>query len=104
MNSSSLSVGAHEGETFLTDGRPVLVNVSSLRLIISFFLASQATVWVAQRGLLAVFAIYAEAMLVLSLGIPGIFFFGKRLRQWTGGMVKGVRREKRRASDSPVSV
>lgn len=82
----------------------MLVNVSSLRLIISFFLASQATVWVAERGLLAVFAIYAEVMLVLSLGIPGIFFFGKRLRQWTGGMVHGVKKEKRKAPDSPRSV
>ena len=91
----------------LTDCSPVLVNVSSLRLIIAFFLASQATVWVAERGLLAVFAIYAEVMLVLSLGIPGIFFFGKRLRQWTGGMVSGVKREKKdkkKAPDSPVSV
>ena len=81
----------------------MLVNVSSLRLIISFFLASQATVWVAERGLLAVFAMYAEIMLVLSLGIPGLFFFGKRLRQWTGGMVKGVKKEKKRAPDSPAS-
>lgn len=82
----------------------MLVNVSSLRLIISFFLASQATVWVAERGLLAVFAMYAEIMLVLSLGIPALFFFGKRLRQWTGGKVQGVKKEKKKAPDSPASL
>ena len=81
----------------------MLVNVSSLRLIISFFLASQATTWVAERGLQAVFAIFAEVMLVLSLGIPALYFFGKRLRQWTGGMVHGVKKEKKREA-SPVSV
>ncbi|SPO05542.1 uncharacterized protein DNG_08229 [Cephalotrichum gorgonifer] len=80
---------------------PVLVNVSSLRLIIAFFFASQATVWIAERGLLSTFAIYAEIMLVLSLGIPGLFFFGKRLRQWTGGKVYGVRDRKRKEAGSP---
>lgn len=79
----------------------MLVNVSSLRLIIAFFLASQATVWVADRGLLWTFAIYAEIMLVLSLGIPGLYFFGKQLRKWTGGKVYGVREEKKSEVDSP---
>ncbi|PKS12348.1 hypothetical protein jhhlp_001648 [Lomentospora prolificans] len=83
---------------------PVLVNVSSLRLIIAFFLASQATVWISQRGLLWTFAIYAEVMLVLSLGIPGLFFFGKRMRQWTAGKVYGRRVEKQREPATPSTV
>lgn len=81
----------------------MLVNVSSLRLIVAFFLASQATTWVAMHGLQAVYAVFAEVMLVLSLGIPALYFFGKRLRQWTGGMVHGVKKEKKRAA-SPVSI
>lgn len=43
-------------------------------------------------------------MLVLSLGIPFLYFFGKRLRQWTGRIVHGAKKEKKGAIDSPVSV
>lgn len=67
---------------------PVLVNVSSLRIILAFFLSSKATTWVAEKGLLATFSIYAEAIIVLSLGIPLFFFFGKKLRGWTSGRVQ----------------
>lgn len=69
---------------------PVLVNVSSLRIIIAFFLSSQITVWVAEKGILNTFAIYAEALLVLSLGMPILWFWGKRLRIWTAGSVGKV--------------
>ncbi|KAG7286422.1 hypothetical protein NEMBOFW57_008732 [Staphylotrichum longicolle] len=40
---------------------PVLVNVSSLRIIIAFFLSSKSTSWIAERGFLNTFIIYAEA-------------------------------------------
>jgi len=66
---------------------PVLVNVSSLRLFVAFFLASQATVWVAQNGMLHTFAIYAEVMIVVAIGIPALYFGGKRARLWTAGKV-----------------
>lgn len=69
------------------DYRPVLVNVSSLRIIIAFFLASRATVWVAEMGMLKTFSIYAEVMILLSLGIPLFYFFGKRMRSWTAGSI-----------------
>ncbi|KAG6361451.1 hypothetical protein INS49_009678 [Diaporthe citri] len=49
---------------------PVLVNVSSLKIIIAFFFASLATTWVAQKGLLATFVIYAETMIVISMFMP----------------------------------
>ncbi|KAB5566134.1 major facilitator superfamily transporter [Coniochaeta sp. 2T2.1] len=70
---------------------PVLVNVSSLRIIIAFFLSSEATTWVTQKGFLNTFAIYAEVMIVVSLGIPLLYFFGKRIRVWTVGSVDGVK-------------
>ena len=66
---------------------PVLVNVSSLRIIIAFFLSSEATTWVAEKGFLSTFAIYAEVMIVVSLGLPLLYFFGKRIRLWTAGSV-----------------
>jgi hypothetical protein len=79
-------------QNFKTDANfvlsPVLVNVSSLRIILAFFIASKATVWISERGLLHTFAIYAEAMIVISLGLPLLYFFGKRIRQWTAGRVK----------------
>lgn len=67
---------------------PVLVNVSSLRIITAFFLASEVTTWVAEKGLLGTFVIYAEVMIVVSLGIPALFFGGKKLRQLTAGSVR----------------
>jgi MFS family permease len=75
---------------------PVLVNVSSIRIIISFFLSSQITPWVAQIGILNTFAIYGEALIVLSLGIPVLYFTGKRIRIWTSGSVKGNNNELKR--------
>lgn len=69
---------------------PVLVNVSSLRIIIAFFLSSQSTIWIAERGFLNTFVIYAEVMLVVSLGIPLLYFFGRKMRLWTAGRVRGV--------------
>jgi MFS family permease len=70
---------------------PVLVNVSSLRIIIAFFLSSEATAWVAEKGFLNTFALYAEVMIVVSLGIPALYFFGKRVRLWTAGSVYGAK-------------
>ncbi|WQF86760.1 Putative major facilitator superfamily, MFS transporter superfamily [Colletotrichum destructivum] len=78
---------------------PVLVNVSSLRIVIAFFVASKATVWIAKYGPLATFALYAETIIVFSLGLPILYFWGKRLRQWTAGNVKSKQSEQRVLSD-----
>ncbi|KAK3303116.1 major facilitator superfamily domain-containing protein, partial [Chaetomium strumarium] len=67
---------------------PVLVNVSSLRIIIGFFVSSKSTSWIAQRGFLNTFVVYAEVMIVASLGVPLLYFFGRKLRQWTAGRVQ----------------
>lgn len=67
---------------------PSLVNVNSMKIIISFFLSSQITTWVAEKGVLNTFAIYAEALIVLSLGVPVLYLTGKRIRIWTAGNVK----------------
>ncbi|KAK2001446.1 major facilitator superfamily transporter [Colletotrichum falcatum] len=83
---------------------PVLVNVSSMRIVIAFFVASKATVWIAERGAIATFALYAEALIVLSLGLPVFYFWGKRLRQWTAGSVKAKQSEKEKQFDDGASV
>lgn len=83
-----IAVNVYIVESYPQWAGPVLVNVSSMRIIIAFFLASEATTWVAEKGLLATFAIYAETMIVISLGIPILWFTGKKLRVWTGGKVK----------------
>ncbi|ORY63847.1 major facilitator superfamily transporter [Pseudomassariella vexata] len=67
---------------------PVLVNVSSMRLIIAFFFSSTITTWVIEKGFLGTFAVYAEALIVLSLGIPALYFTGKKIRIWTAGSVE----------------
>ncbi|KAK3904236.1 major facilitator superfamily domain-containing protein, partial [Staphylotrichum tortipilum] len=69
---------------------PVLVNVSSLRIIIAFFLSSKSTSWIAERGFLNTFVIYSEVIIVVSLGIPLLYFFGRKLRRWTAGSVHVV--------------
>ncbi|KAH8649093.1 major facilitator superfamily domain-containing protein [Xylariales sp. PMI_506] len=67
---------------------PVLVNVSSIRVIIGFFLSSNVTVWVQEMGIESTFALYAESIIIASLGIPILFFWGKRIRVWTAGSVR----------------
>lgn len=71
----------------------VLVNVSSIRIIAGFFLSSKSTEWISEKGFLNTFALYGEVMIVASLGVPVLYFFGKRIRQWTGGHVPDDRRE-----------
>jgi MFS family permease len=79
---------------------PVLVNVSSLRLIVAFFLASQATLWVLEKGAMMTFALYAWGMVIVSLGIPALYFTGKKVRRWTSGKVMGAGKKKHASEDS----
>jgi len=67
---------------------PVLVNVSSFRSIIGFAMSFNATTWIEQRGFLGSFSIYATVLGVLSLFLPVMYLYGKRIRQWTAGSVK----------------
>ena len=68
------------------------MNVSSFRLIIGFAMSFRATTWVEQRGFLGSFGIYAGVLGFLSLLLPLLWVFGKRLRQWTAGTVEGKTR------------
>lgn len=67
---------------------PVLVNVSSFRCIIGFALSFRATAWIEERGFLGSFGIYAGVLGGAGLLLPIMYFYGKRMRQWTAGTVR----------------
>ncbi|CAJ2509922.1 Uu.00g058220.m01.CDS01 [Anthostomella pinea] len=69
---------------------PVLINVSSLRIMLSFATASHATVWTQKLSPMRLMGAYAGMLGVLSLGIPGPFVYGKKLRMLTSGSVNKV--------------
>ncbi|KLU82935.1 hypothetical protein MAPG_02002 [Magnaporthiopsis poae ATCC 64411] len=64
---------------------PVLVNVSSFRLIVGFIMSFKATQWIQDIGFLRSFGIYGGALALSCLGLPFVYFYGKRIRAWTAG-------------------
>lgn len=84
--------------------RPVLVNVSSFRLIIGFGMSFDATTWVQQLGFLRSFAIYSGALAFLSLGLPLVYIYGKRIRAFTGGKLAGAYAEEEREAAAGMGV
>jgi hypothetical protein len=63
----------------------VLVNVSSFRLIVGFIMSFKATEWVQDLGFLKSFGIYGAALGASCLGLPFVYYYGKRIRAWTAG-------------------
>ncbi|KAL8354867.1 hypothetical protein RB601_000577 [Gaeumannomyces tritici] len=72
-------------ESYPAYAGPVLVNVSSFRLIVGFIMSFKATQWVQDIGFLNSFGIYGGALAVSCLGLPFVYFYGKRIRAWTAG-------------------
>ncbi|KXH67483.1 major facilitator superfamily transporter [Colletotrichum salicis] len=66
---------------------PVLVNVSTLRVFISFPLNTQVTTWLQELGPMKFTAYLSIMLLVVSTGIPILFIFGKKLRIKTSDKV-----------------
>ncbi|KAL1900668.1 hypothetical protein Sste5346_002393 [Sporothrix stenoceras] len=62
---------------------PVLVNVASFRNIIGFAFTYGIPDWVAARGYMVTFSIFAAVIAFLSLFLPVFFIYGKRLRKST---------------------
>ena len=99
---------------------PCLVHANSLRHVAAYFLAASHTAdtfrslpvaMVAAIGALQGWAVFAEALLVLSLGLPALFFGGRWLRAWAAGTVQATEaddedgadvKDKQRASHSPT--
>lgn len=44
-----------------------------------------ATTWVAELGFLRSFSIYAGALAIMTLGLPLVYIYGKRIRAFTAG-------------------
>ncbi|KAL1865900.1 hypothetical protein Daus18300_007012 [Diaporthe australafricana] len=67
---------------------PVLVNVSSVRLMVGFALSFNTTTWVEQLGFMTNFAIYGGIM--AGFGLCGIimYTYGKRIRAWSAGRLE----------------
>lgn len=64
---------------------PVLVTMSSIRLIIGFGFSVKAADWIETSGFMVVFGAYTALFGALSLlGIP-VYLYGKRIRAWAVG-------------------
>jgi len=48
----------------------------------------RATTWVQQLGFMGSFGIYAAVLGGVSLFLPVMYVYGKRIRQWTAGTIK----------------
>lgn len=68
--------------------RPVLVNVSSSRLIIGFIMSFNVTTWIEQLGFLKNFGIYSAALAGVSMLLPVMYKYGKPMRAWTAGRLE----------------
>jgi len=68
--------------------RPVLVNVSSFRLIVGFALSFNATSWVENLGFLKSFGLYSAVLGAAALLLPVMYLYGKRIRAWTAGRLE----------------
>ncbi|ERT00547.1 hypothetical protein HMPREF1624_03921 [Sporothrix schenckii ATCC 58251] len=82
------------GSVFLMESYPVwagpcLAHANSWRFVAAFFLQGTTASFVAREGALEVWAVYAEILIVASLGLPALFFGGRWLRTWAAGTVSG---------------
>jgi hypothetical protein len=76
---------------------PVLVNVSSWRLIVGFAMSFKATDWVQDMGFLAGFGVYSAALAAASIiGLPIVYIYGKRIRDYTAGRLAPAVSDKER--------
>ncbi|KAE9568166.1 hypothetical protein CGMCC3_g15735 [Colletotrichum fructicola] len=67
---------------------PVLVNVSSARLIIGFIMSFNVTTWIEDLGFLKNFGIYSAALAGISMLLPVMYKYGKPIRAWTAGRLE----------------
>ncbi|KAI1339336.1 MFS general substrate transporter [Xylariaceae sp. FL0016] len=61
---------------------PVLVTVSSMRLVLGFALNFRATSWVKNIGFFQAFSIYSGCFVGVAIFMPLIFIYGRRIRHW----------------------
>ncbi|KAK2032977.1 major facilitator superfamily transporter [Colletotrichum zoysiae] len=67
---------------------PVLVNVSSARLIVGFIMSFNVTTWIEELGFFKNFGIYSAALAGVSMLLPVMYKYGKPMRAWTAGRLE----------------
>ncbi|CAK7206188.1 hypothetical protein SEUCBS139899_008974 [Sporothrix eucalyptigena] len=102
------------GSVYLIESYPVwagpcLVHANSLRFVAAFFLSGKTAELVSSKGALESWAVYAEVLIVASLGLPALFFSGRWLRAWAAGTVQGggveeVAPEEKRTGDRATMI
>ncbi|KAH8900625.1 major facilitator superfamily transporter [Thozetella sp. PMI_491] len=70
-------------ESYPNKAGPVLVTMSSFRLIAGFLISFKSADWILQLGFMKTFAIYSGIMALFSFMLPGIYAYGKRMRIWS---------------------
>ena len=75
---------------------PVLVTLSTFRLIFAFILTFNVTTWVKNMGYFGAFGVYSGALAAVALALPLVFYYGKRIRLWSAGSLE--RSENKRAA------
>lgn len=67
---------------------PVLVTMSSFRLIAGFLISFKAADTILALGYLKTMAIYSGIMLLFSIMLPWVYKYGKRMRLWSAGFLE----------------
>lgn len=62
---------------------PVLVTMSSFRLIAGFLISFKSADMILSLGFLKTFGVYAAVMAIFSLMLPIVYKYGKRMRLWS---------------------
>ncbi|PSR86956.1 major facilitator superfamily domain-containing protein [Coniella lustricola] len=80
-------------ESYPNYAGPVLVTMSSFRLIAGFLISFKSADWILDIGFLKTFAIYSGIMLLFSLMLPFVYRFGKRMRMWSAGQFESATKD-----------
>ena len=66
----------------------MLVNITAFRLIVEFATSFTIATWIQDLGFLESFGLYSAALGVVSLALPAVYIYGKRMRAWWGGRLE----------------
>lgn len=59
--------------------------MSSFRLIAGFLISFKSADWILDIGFIKTFSIYSGIMLLFTLMLPLVFYYGKQMRLWSAG-------------------
>ncbi|ORY70914.1 major facilitator superfamily domain-containing protein [Pseudomassariella vexata] len=75
-------------ESYPNFAGPVLVTMSSFRLIAGFLLSFKAADWILAMGFIRTFLIYSGTMAGFAVMLPFVYKYGKRMRMWSAGQLE----------------